>query len=106
MHGLRKGHHYSKGECDEKLRVDDVGAAASGRGGTTSHRRASLSRYYLELMASFTAMTVLDRVREKVVGDGTEVVMAASTRCIRTQSAKYIGADTSPEQGIGEVSSC
>ena len=73
MHGLRKGHHYSKGECDEKLRVDDVGAAASGRGGTTSHRRASLSRYYLELMASFTAMTVLDRVREKVVGGGTEV---------------------------------
>ena len=39
-----------------------------------------------------------------VGGGGTEVVMAASTRCIRTQSAKDIGADTSPEQGIGEAS--
>ena len=53
--------------------LEVAGAAASGRGGTTSHRRVSLSRYYLELMASFTAMTVLDRVREKVVGGGTEV---------------------------------
>ena len=57
-------------------------------------------------MASFIVVTVLDRGREKVVGGGTEVVMAASTRCIRMQSAKYIGADTSPEQGIGEASSC
>ena len=55
------------------LLADGLGAAASGRGGTTSYRRVRLSRYYLELMASFTAMTVLDRVREKAVGGGTEV---------------------------------
>ena len=41
---------------------------------------------------------------KNVVG-GEEVIMAASTRYIRSQSAKDIDADTSPEQGIGEASS-
>ena len=104
-HGLRKGRHYGKGEWDAHRGVDGRGSAASGRGSTTSKRMSSFSTYSLDLVASFTAGTVLERGREKVDGGGTEVVMAASTRCIRTQSAKDIGADTSPEQGIGEASS-
>ena len=70
-----------------------------------SQREPGLNTYQLGLMAALTVATVLDDGREQVGGGGTDVVMAASTRCIRTQSAKDIGADTSPEQGIGEASS-
>ena len=69
--GLRKAPHYGKGKWGEHRGVDERGVAASGRGCITRKRRSSFSTYFLDLIASFIVVTVLNRGREKVVGGGT-----------------------------------